>query len=127
MKMRPNLVAQNYETVGTVAIGRNLVAMMMEGNSFEVMDLGIDVSPEQFVEAVKDGVDIIALSALLTTTMTSMKDTIDALNEAWIRDKVKVLIGGAPVTQDYATEIGADGYGPDAATGAELARELLGA
>ena len=136
-KIRPHLVDQNYKAVGKVAIGtvrgdlhdigKNLVAMMLEGNGFEVVDLGIDVSPEQFVQAAKDGCNIVALSALLTTTMPSMKDTIDALTEAGIRDQVTVLIGGAPVTEAYAKEIGADGYGPDAATGAELARELSNA
>ena len=136
-KIRPHLVDQNYTAVGKVAIGtvrgdlhdigKNLVAMMLEGNGFEVVDLGIDVSPEQFVAAAKDGCNIVCLSALLTTTMPSMKDTIDALTEAGIRDQVTVLIGGAPVTEAYAKEIGADGYGPDAATGAELARQILGA
>jgi 5-methyltetrahydrofolate--homocysteine methyltransferase len=91
------------------------------------MDLGIDVTPEHFVQAVKDGADMIALSALLTTTMPAMKDTVEALTAAGIRDQVKVLIGGAPVTETYANEIGADGYGPDAATGAELARSLVAA
>ena len=134
-KLRPHLIEQDYEPIGKVAIGtvrgdlhdigKNLVAMMMEGAGFEVIDLGIDVSPEQFVQAVKDGAQVIALSALLTTTMPAMKDTIAALEEAGLRDQVKVLIGGAPVTQDYADEIGADGYGPDAATGAELARSFV--
>ncbi|MBT3269245.1 corrinoid protein [Candidatus Poribacteria bacterium] len=136
-KLRPHLVEQDYEPVGTVAIGtvrgdlhdigKNLVAMMLEGAGFAIMDLGIDVTPEQFVQAVKDGADMIALSALLTTTMPAMKDTVEALDAAGIRDQVKVIIGGAPVTETYANEIGADGYGPDAASGAELARELVAA
>ena len=135
--LRPHLVDQDYEPVGTVAIGtvrgdlhdigKNLVAMMLEGADFAIMDLGIDVTPEQFVQAVKDGADMIALSALLTTTMPAMKDTVEALDAAGIRDQVKVIIGGAPVTETYANEIGADGYGPDAASGAELARDLVAA
>ncbi len=135
--LRPQLVAQDYDPVGTVAIGtvrgdlhdigKNLVAMMLEGAGFEIMDLGIDVTPEQFVQAVKDGAGLIALSALLTTTMPAMKDTVDALNAAGIRDQVKVIIGGAPVTETYANDIGADGYGPDAASAAEIATELTAA
>ncbi len=135
--LRPHLVDQDYEPVGTVAIGtvrgdlhdigKNLVAMMLEGAGFAIMDLGIDVTPEQFVQAVMDGADMIALSALLTTTMPAMKDTVEALDAAGIRDQVKVIIGGAPVTETYANEIGADGYGPDAASGAELARDLVAA
>jgi 5-methyltetrahydrofolate--homocysteine methyltransferase len=102
--------------------------MMLEGAGFEILDLGTDVSPEQFVNAVKnDGADVIAMSALLTTTMPNMKNTVDALNEAGIRDDVKVMIGGAPVTQAYADEIGADGYAPDASRAATLAKELMGA
>lgn len=134
--LRPHLIEQHVEPVGIVAIGtvrgdlhdigKNLVAMMLEGAGFEIMDLGIDVSPEKFVQAVRDGAQVIALSALLTTTMPSMRDTVQALKDAGLRDKVKVLIGGAPVTEDYAREIGADGYGRDAATGADRARELLG-
>ena len=135
--LRPQLVEQDYEPVGTVAIGtvrgdlhdigKNLVAMMLEGAGFEIMDLGIDVTPEQFVQAVKDGAGIIALSALLTTTMPAMKDTVEALDAAGLRDQVKVIIGGAPVTETYANDIGADGYGPDAASAAEIATELIAA
>jgi 5-methyltetrahydrofolate--homocysteine methyltransferase len=118
--------------IGTVRgdlhdIGKNLVAMMLEGAGFQIIDLGVDVPPEKFVEVAKnENVDIVAMSALLTTTMLAMKDTINALKEAGIRDKVKVMIGGAPVTQRYADEIGADGYAPDAATAVEKAKELLG-
>ncbi|MBM3214063.1 cobalamin-binding protein [Candidatus Poribacteria bacterium] len=136
-KLRPHLIDQHVEPVGKVAIGtcrgdlhdigKNLVAMMLEGAGFEVMDLGIDVGPEKFVDAVKDGAQIVALSALLTTTMPAMRDTIQALKDAGLRDKVKVIIGGAPVTQDFADDIGADAYGRDAATGADKARELLSA
>ncbi len=118
--------------IGTVKgdlhdIGKNLVAMMMEGAGFQVIDLGIDVPPEKFVESIQnESPDLVGMSALLTTTMVSMKDTIDALEKAGVRDKVKVIIGGAPVTQDYADEIGADGYAPDAASAVDKAKELLG-
>jgi 5-methyltetrahydrofolate--homocysteine methyltransferase len=99
---------------------------MLEGGGFEIIDLGVNVVPEKFVAAVKDrGVQIVALSALLTTTMPSMKSTIDALKQAGIRGKVKVLIGGAPVTQKYADEIGADGYSESAAGAPALARQVL--
>jgi 5-methyltetrahydrofolate--homocysteine methyltransferase len=100
--------------------------MMLEGAGFEIVDLGTDVSPEKFVDAVKNqGVDVIAMSALLTTTMPNMKNTVDALEEAGIRDSVKVMIGGAPVTQAYADQIGADGYAPDASRAATLAKQLI--
>jgi 5-methyltetrahydrofolate--homocysteine methyltransferase len=117
--------------IGTVRgdlhdIGKNLVAMMLEGSGFQIIDLGVDVPPEKFVEVAKnEGVNIVAMSALLTTTMLAMKDTISALKEAGLREKVKVMIGGAPVTQRYADEIGADGYAPDAATAVEKAKELI--
>jgi 5-methyltetrahydrofolate--homocysteine methyltransferase len=106
--------------IGTVKgdlhdIGKNLVAMMLEGAGFEIKDMGTDVTPEKFVDEVKGGnVDIVALSALLTTTMPNMKATIDALKAAGVRETVKVIIGGAPVTDSYAQQIGADGYSPDA-------------
>jgi len=118
--------------IGTVKgdlhdIGKNLVSMMMEGGGFEVVDLGTDVPPEKFVEAIeKESPDLVGMSALLTTTMPAMKDTLDALTTAGLRDKVKVMIGGAPVTQRFADEIGADGYAPDAASAVDKARELLG-
>ena len=118
--------------IGTVKgdlhdIGKNLVVMMMEGAGFQVIDLGIDVPPEKFVESIKaESPELVGMSALLTTTMMSMKETIEALNRAGVRDKVKVMIGGAPVTQDYAEEIGADGYAPDAASAVDKAKELLG-
>jgi corrinoid protein of di/trimethylamine methyltransferase len=116
--------------IGTVQgdlhdIGKNLVASMLEGGGFKVVDLGVDVSPEKFVEAAqeKDGT-IVALSALLTTTMTMMKKVIEALQKAGIRSKTKVMIGGAPITQQYADEIGADGYSDNASTAVALARKL---
>jgi 5-methyltetrahydrofolate--homocysteine methyltransferase len=117
--------------VGTVAgdlhdIGKNLVVMMLEGGGFEVVDMGIDASPQKFVEVVKsEQPDLLGMSALLTTTMPSMQKTIDALVEAGVREGIKVMIGGAPVTQSYADEIGADGYAPDAASAVDLARSLM--
>jgi 5-methyltetrahydrofolate--homocysteine methyltransferase len=136
--LKPKLIDADVKPVGKVAagtvkgdlhdIGKNLVCMMLEGAGFEIVDLGTDVSPEKFVDAVtSQGVDVIAMSALLTTTMPNMKNTVDALEEAGIRGAVKVMIGGAPVTQAYADEIGADGYAPDASRAATLARQLLGA
>lgn len=117
--------------IGTVAgdlhdIGKNLVAMMMESGGFEVIDLGVDVSAEKFIETVKSNPDtkIVCCSALLTTTMPAIKTTVDAFNEAGIRDNVKIMIGGAPVTQNYCDEIGADAYTPDAAAAAAKAKEL---
>ena len=135
--IRPLLADAGVEAKGKVAlgtvkgdlhdIGKNLVAIMIEGAGFDIIDLGVDVSPEQFVDSVKSqGADAIGLSALLTTTMPSMKSTIDALEESGVRDQVKVVIGGAPVTQKYADEIGADGYGRDAAAAANIVKELLG-
>lgn len=118
--------------IGTVRgdihdIGKNLVAIMLEGAGFQIIDLGVNVTPEKFVEVAKnEGVDIVAMSALLTTTMVAMRDVINALKEAGIRERVKVMIGGAPVTQRYADEIGADGYAPDAASAVEKAKQLIG-
>jgi 5-methyltetrahydrofolate--homocysteine methyltransferase len=123
--------AKGKVAIGTVKgdlhdIGKNLVAMMLEGGGYEVIDLEVDVAPEKFLAAVQDqGAQIIALSALLTTTMPAMKDTIDALAAAGLRGKAKVMIGGAPVTQNYADEIGADGYAPDAASAVDKAADLL--
>lgn len=130
--LKPLLEEKGIEPVGKVAIGtvmgdmhdigKNLVKMMMVGAGFEVIDLGTDVKPDDFVAAVKEnGVDIVALSALLTTTMVNMKAIIDALDAAGLRDQVKVMVGGAPVTDNFASEIGADSYTPDAATAAEVA------
>lgn len=133
--LKPELAKAGVESKGKFAIGtvkgdlhdigKNLVAMMLEGAGFEVIDLGVDVKPEKYVEAAKNGADIIAMSALLTTTMPSMKETIDALIEAGVRDNVKVMVGGAPVTQNYSDEIGADGYSSDAASAVDKAKELL--
>lgn len=107
-------------------IGKNLVCMMWEGAGFEVVDLGADVSPEKFVQAVKDtGAQILGLSTLLTTTMLGMRDVIRALEQAQLREKVKVLVGGAPVTHTFAKEIGADGYGESAAVAVDKAKQLL--
>lgn len=116
--------------VGTVKgdlhdIGKNLVTMMLDGGGFEAIDLGIDLEPGTFVEAVREHKpDVVGMSALLTTTMIQMKATIDALEEAGLRDSVKIMVGGAPVTASFAEQIGADAYAPDAATAVELAREL---
>jgi 5-methyltetrahydrofolate--homocysteine methyltransferase len=109
-------------------IGKNLVGMMCEGAGFEVKDIGKDVAPEAFVEAVKEyEPDVLGMSALLTTTMRAMESTIKVLEEAGVRDTVKVMIGGAPVTQAFADQIGADGYASNAAAAAELAKEFVGA
>ena len=135
--IRPLLVEKGTKPIGTVAvgtvkgdlhdIGKNLVAAMLEGGGFEVVDLGVDVEPERYVEAVKErGVNIVALSALLTTTMPLMKTTMAALKEAGVREQVKVMIGGAPITQQYADEIGADGYGDTASHAVTVARKLIG-
>ena len=106
-------------------IGKNIVAMMLESAGFKIVDLGVDVSPEKIVEAVKqNNANIVAMSALLTTTMVNMKAVIDALNAAGLRGKVKILVGGAPVTDAWAHSIGADGYGKDAPAAVELARQL---
>ena len=135
--LRPVLAQNDVRPVGKVAIGtvkgdlhdigKNLVAMMLEGAAFEIVDLGSDVSAEKFVDAVKSqGVNVIAMSALLTTTMVNMKGVIEALSTAGLRDQVKVMIGGAPVTENYARDIGADGYAADASRAATLAKTLVG-
>ena len=108
-------------------IGKNLVASMLEGGGFEVLDLGADVPPEKFIEAVKTrGANIVCLSALLTVTMPAMRTTIDALRQAGVREQVKIMVGGAPVTQPFADEIGADGYSDNASAAVKLARTLIG-
>jgi 5-methyltetrahydrofolate--homocysteine methyltransferase len=108
-------------------IGKNLVSMMLEGGGFEVIDLGIDVPGDKFVEAIKrHQAPVIGMSALLTTTMREMKNTLEAIQEAGLRQQVKVMIGGAPVTDRFAREIGADGYAPDAATAVDVAKSLTG-
>ncbi len=130
------LSAESVDHIGTVVIGtvkgdlhdigKNLVAAMMEGAGFKVVDLGVDVSPEKFVETARaQSANLIAMSALLTTTMGSMKDTVASLKSQGLTGKVKVVIGGAPVTQSYADEIGADGYAPDAASAVDKAKALL--
>jgi 5-methyltetrahydrofolate--homocysteine methyltransferase len=124
-------VSQGKVVIGTVAgdlhdIGKNLVSMMLEGAGFEIIDLGTDVQPDQFVEIVRaEGADLVGMSALLTTTMVSMKSTIDALNEAGLRDSVRVLVGGAPVTANFAEQIGADAYAADAVAAVDTARSLI--
>ena len=134
--IRPKLIEEKVEMLGTACIGtvkgdlhdigKNLVAMMLEGAGFEVVDLGIDVPPEQYVAAVREnGVQICCMSALLTTTMPSMKATVDALKEAGVTDGVRTLVGGAPVTEAYAEQIGADGYAADAASASDRAKELV--
>lgn len=133
--LEPKLAEAGVDPVGTIVIGtvkgdlhdigKNLVAMMLKGAGFNVIDLGTDVSPEQFVEAATDNkAKAVGLSALLTTTMPVMKQTVGAFKEAGV--KAKVMIGGAPVTRQYAEEIGAEGYAPDAATAVDVAKELLG-
>ncbi len=134
--LKPKLVKQNFKSygkivVGTVKgdlhdIGKNLVSLMLEGAGFEVIDAGSDVAPEKFVEIAKaNNADIIGLSALLTTTMTNMKATVTALDQAGLKGKIKVMIGGAPVTEGYATQIGADGYAEDASKAVALAKQLI--
>ncbi len=136
--VRPLLAATGAEPVGRVVIGtvkgdlhdigKNLVASMLEGGGFEVIDLGADVSPARFIEAAAARkADLVALSALLTVTMPSMKTTIEAFQSAGLRDKVKIMVGGAPVTQQYADAIGADGYSDSAGSAVALARKLVAA
>lgn len=135
--LRPLFAEGGIEPVGRVVlgtvqgdlhdIGKNLVGMMLEGAGFEVYDLGVDVAPDKFVEAVRDKKpDLVGLSALLTTTMTMMQPTIRALTEAGIRDQCKVIVGGAPLTEEFALGIGADAYGADASLAVVRAKELLG-
>jgi 5-methyltetrahydrofolate--homocysteine methyltransferase len=134
--LRPLLAEGDIPTagkyiVGTVKgdlhdIGKNLVKMMLEGAGFETIDLGTDVEPTAFVDAVREhGANLVGMSALLTTTMTQMKVTIDALEEAGLRDSVKIMVGGAPVTAAFAEQIGADAYAPDAASAVDVARDLV--
>lgn len=134
--LRPLLAESGFELAGKVLlgtvkgdlhdIGKNLVAMMCEGAGFEVKDLGKDVDPEKFVEEVKNfEPGVLGMSALLTTTMRAMEHTIKSLEEAGVRDKVKIMIGGAPVTQSFADQIGADGYASNAASASELAQKLI--
>jgi 5-methyltetrahydrofolate--homocysteine methyltransferase len=133
--LKPLLAASGVEMVGKIVlgtvkgdlhdIGKNLVAMMCEGAGFEVYDIGKDIPPEGFVEAIKEhNPDIVGMSALLTTTMRAMESTIKAIEEAGLRDTVKVMIGGAPVTDDFANQIGADAYASNAAAAAEIATKF---
>lgn len=134
--LKPFLVASGVEPIGKVVIGtvkgdlhdigKNLVAMMLEGAGFDIVDLGVDVAPERFIEAIQDDVDILGLSALLTTTMPNLVNTIQAIQEVGLRDSVKIIVGGAPVTADYARKIGADGYAADAGQAVKVAKSLLG-
>ncbi len=133
--LQPRLVEHAVQSSGTVAIGtvqgdlhdigKNLVAMMLKGSGFEVVDLGTDVAPERFIDAIRAGADVVAMSALLTTTMTSMKDVVEAITVVGLRDQVRIIVGGAPITAKYAAEIGADGYAPDASKAVRKVRELL--
>jgi 5-methyltetrahydrofolate--homocysteine methyltransferase len=135
-QLKPAMKAADVKSAGTVIvgtvkgdlhdIGKNLVSMMLEGAGYIIRDLGTDVAPETFVAEVSKGdVDIVAMSALLTTTMPNMKVTIDALKQAGVRDNVKIIVGGAPLTDAYASEIGADGYASDASRAVKLARSFV--
>jgi 5-methyltetrahydrofolate--homocysteine methyltransferase len=134
--LKPALVKADVKPIGKVAIGtvkgdlhdigKNLVSMMLEGASFEILDLGTDVTPDKFIDAVQNkNANFIAMSALLTTTMPNMKNTVEAIKASGLRDKVKIMVGGAPVTDAYAKEIGADGYAADASRAVALAKSLL--
>lgn len=134
--LQPRLQQAHVEAIGKVVtgtvrgdlhdIGKNLVSMMLQGAGFEIQDLGTNVSPDKFVSAIRqDGAKIVAMSALLTTTMPAMKDTIAAIEQAGLRGDVKIIVGGAPITPEYAREIGADGYAPDASRAVALAQSLL--
>ena len=134
--LRPKLVESGVQPIGKLVIGtiqgdlhdigKNLVAMMMEGAGIEVIDLGVDVTPEKYIAQLKEhDAQVLGMSALLTTTMVNMKATIDALSSHNLRDRVKVIVGGAPLTQHYADDIGADGYAPDAASAVDLVKQIL--
>jgi 5-methyltetrahydrofolate--homocysteine methyltransferase len=136
--LRPELIASGAKLIGKIVmgtvkgdlhdIGKNLVGMMCEGAGFEVIDLGFNVDPERFVDAIKEHQpDIIGMSALLTTTMRAMAQTIKAVEEAGLRDQVKIMVGGAPVDSAFAERIGADGYGSNGPAGSDLAKKLVGA
>jgi 5-methyltetrahydrofolate--homocysteine methyltransferase len=135
--LKPHLVEQGVKYNGKVAIGttqgdlhdigKNLVAMMLEGSGYEIVDLGVDVPAGRFVQAVREGANVVAMSALLTTTMTNMQATIEAIRQAGLRDQVRIIVGGAPITKTYADEIGADGYAEDASSAVRLLKEVLAA
>ncbi len=132
--LKPHLVEEGVAVSGKVAIGttkgdlhdigKNLVAMMLEGSGYEIVDLGVDVPADKFIEAIKDGADVVAMSALLTTTMTNMQVAIGANKATELRDQVRIIIGGAPITKSYANEIGADGYAEDASSAVRLVKEV---
>ena len=135
--LKPYLVETGVEPIGTVVIGtvqgdlhdigKNLVVMMLEGVGFEVVDLGVNVKADNYIEAIQDhNTQIVAMSALLTTTMPKMKTTIEALRDSGIDERIKIMVGGAPVTEEFAQQIGADGYGNDAMAAVDLAREFVG-
>ncbi len=134
--IKPLLAQNNVEplaraVIGTVKsdihdIGKNMVAMMWEGAGFEVVDLGVNVPPQKFVDAVQNGARLVGISALLTTTMTNIPMTIQALQDAGLREQVKIMIGGAPITAEFAQQIGADGYAADANKAVSVAKQLLG-
>jgi 5-methyltetrahydrofolate--homocysteine methyltransferase len=133
--LKPHLAEKGIEPLGKIAlgtvkgdlhdIGKNLVGMMLEGAGFQIIDLGVDAGPEKFIEAVKSGAQLIGMSALLTTTMPQMKVIIDEIKKQNLRDTIKVIIGGAPITQHYADQIGADGFATDASSAVALARSLI--
>jgi 5-methyltetrahydrofolate--homocysteine methyltransferase len=135
--LKPQLISQGVPVSGKVAIGtvkgdlhdigKNLVSMMLEGSGYEIMDLGVDVPAEKYVQAIRDGANVVAMSALLTTTMTNMKAIIEAIVAAGLRHKARIIIGGAPITKAYADEIGADGYAPDASSAVRMLQGLLAA
>ena len=135
--LRPYLVADGVQASATIAIGtvkgdlhdvgKNLVSMMLEGAGFGIVDLGVDVSAERFVQAVRDGADVIGMSALLTTTMVRMQENIAAIEEAGLRGEALVVVGGAPITDDYAQAIGADGFAPDASSAVRMVQQLVAA
>lgn len=135
--IKSKIVEEEIPTIGSMVlgtvkgdlhdIGKNLVKMMLEGAGFKVIDLGIDVPAEKFVEAIREhNPQLVGMSALLTTTMVMMKDIIEVLKKENLREKVKIMVGGAPLTEEYAKEIGADGYAPDAASAVDKAKELIG-
>ena len=135
--LKPHLIEEGVASSGKVAIGttkgdlhdigKNLVAMMLEGSGYEIVDLGVDVPADKFIEAIKEGANVVAMSALLTTTMTNMQLAIEAIKAAGLRDQVRIIVGGAPITKSYADEIGADGYAEDASSAVRLVKEVLAA
>ena len=135
--LKPHLVEEGVASSGKVAIGttegdlhdigKNLVAMMLEGSGYEIVDLGVDVPAAKFIEAIRGGANVVAMSALLTTTMTNMRSTIAAIEAAGLRDQVRIVVGGAPITKSYADEIGADGYAEDASGAVRMVKEVLAA